>query len=139
MVDLINSLDCLFLILIAFIFSICFTCCLLTNFAFYYIRILTALTFFYSYPYISSSLSVSSLSVSIISSAMMLARLLFIYFKDFNELIFFIFIPTIKCFTKKIVIVIANLMMPILLYNTMRVNNYNRKMMPKWSKPYSNK
>jgi len=132
-------LDYLVLIFLAFIFSICFTCYLLTNFAFYYIRILTALTFFYSYPYISSSLSVSSLSVSIMSSAMMLARLLFIYFNDFSELIFFIFIWVIKCFTKTIVTANANLMMPILLYNTMRVNNNNKKMMPKWSKPYSNK
>jgi|LakMenEpi02Jun12_1017388.scaffolds.fasta_scaffold01248_3 hypothetical protein len=109
--DLINSLDCLFLIFIAFILSICLTYDLLIYFAFYYIRMLTALTFFYSYPYIkSSSESEYSLSVwSIMSSAIILERLLFIYLSDFRELIFFIFIQYIKCLKIKIVIVIVNL------------------------------
>jgi len=115
--DLINSLDCLFLIFIAFILSICLTYDLLIYFAFYYIKILTALKFFYSYPYIKSSSESEfpSLSVwSIMSSEIILARLLFIYLSDFSELIFFIFIQYIKCLKIKIVIVSVGLMMPII-------------------------
>jgi len=115
-VDLINSFDYLFLIFIAFILSICLTYDLLIYFAFYYIKILTALKFFYSYPYIKSSSSEEySLSVwSIMSSAIILERLLFIYLSDFSELIFFIFIRYIKCLKIKIVIVSVNLTMPII-------------------------
>ncbi len=115
--DLINSLDYLFLIFKHFIFSICLTCDLPIYLAFYYIRMLTALTFFYNYPYIKSSSEESLywLSVwSIKSSEIILARLLFIYLSDFSELIFFIFIRYIKCLKIKIVIVSVNLMMPII-------------------------
>jgi len=131
-VDLIASIFNLFLILNSFIFVIIFIYCFPIHLEFYSINVLNALIFFYNYPYIkSSSESESELSVSKTSSTKIVVRLLFIYFKDLSELIFFIFIGHIKCLKITIVIVIVILTMLISYYNTMPVNKYNKNPMLK--------
>jgi hypothetical protein len=131
-VDLIVSIFNLFFTRNSFIFVIIFIYCFPIHLEFYSINVLNALIFFYNYPYIkSSSESESSLSVSTTSSTKIVVRLLFTYFKDLSELIFFIFIGHIKCLKITIVIAIVNLMMLTLYYNMMPVDKYNKNPMLK--------
>jgi len=132
-VDLIVSIFNLFLILNSFIFVIIFIYCFPIHLEFYSINVLNALIFFYNYPYIKSSSESESAeeSVSKTSSTKIVVRLLFTYFNDLSELIFFIFIGHIKCLKITIVIVIVILTIPTSYYNTMPVNKYNKNPMLK--------